>query len=44
LIYGLNLGNYSLATAAGIFKNIVNISLLFGANALAKRMGQERLL
>lgn len=44
LIYGLNLGNYSLATAAGIFKNVVNISLLFGANTIARKMGQERLI
>jgi putative aldouronate transport system permease protein len=44
LIYGMNLRNYSLATAAGMFKNIVNITLLFIANELAKRAGEERLI
>jgi putative aldouronate transport system permease protein len=44
LTFGLNSGNYSLATAAGMFKNIVNIALIFLANFLAKRMGEERLI
>ena len=44
LIYGLNLRNYSLATAAGMFKNIVNITLIFIANEIAKRAGEERLI
>jgi putative aldouronate transport system permease protein len=44
LIYGMNLRNYSLATAAGMFKNVVNITLLFIANELAKRAGEERLI
>jgi putative aldouronate transport system permease protein len=42
--YGLNLGNYSLATAGGMFKSLVNIVLLFLANRLAGRLGQEKLL
>ena len=44
LIFGLNLRNYSLATAAGMFKNVVNIALLFIANEIAKRAGEERLV
>jgi putative aldouronate transport system permease protein len=44
LIFGMNLRNYSLATAAGMFKNVVNISLIFIANAIAKRAGEERLI
>jgi len=44
LIYGLSRNNYSLATAAGMFKNVVNISLIFIANELAKRAGEERLI
>jgi putative aldouronate transport system permease protein len=44
LRYGLEQANFSLATAAGIFKSVVNISLLFTANHLAKRMGEERLI
>ena len=44
LIYGLSRNNYSLATAAGMFKNVVNISLIFIANEIAKRAGEERLI
>jgi len=44
LTFGLNSGNYSLATAAGMFKNIVNIALIFLANFLAKKIGEERLI
>lgn len=44
LIYGLSRSNFSLATAAGMFKNIVNISLIFIANEIAKRAGEERLI
>lgn len=42
--YGLRLGNYSLATAAGMFKSVVSIVLLFGANWVARRLGEERLV
>ncbi|HHU51282.1 MAG TPA: sugar ABC transporter permease [Firmicutes bacterium] len=44
LKYGIQIGNYSLATAAGMFKSVVNITLLFMANHLAKRLGEERLI
>jgi len=44
LRYGIQSNDYSLATAAGMFKNVVNISLIFLANWLAKRMGEERLI
>jgi len=44
LTYGLENFNYSLATAAGMFKNIINVCLIFFANWLAKRMGEERLV
>ena len=44
LKYGIQLRNYSLATAAGMFKNVVNVSLIFFANWLAKRFGEERLV
>jgi putative aldouronate transport system permease protein len=44
LLFGLQRSNYSLATAAGMFKNIVNISLLFIANGIAKKAGEERLI
>jgi len=44
LIFGLSRNNYSLATAAGMFKNVVNITLIFIANEIAKRAGEERLI
>ncbi|NBD27816.1 ABC transporter permease [Paenibacillus glycinis] len=44
LKYGLQIGNYSLATAAGIFKTVVSITLIFAANTIAKRFGEDRLL
>lgn len=44
LTYGLNSGNYSLATAAGMFKSVVSIVLILGANLIAKRLGEERVL
>ncbi len=44
LKYGFKLFNFSLATAAGIFKNAVNIILLLIANGIAKKSGEERLI
>ena len=44
LKYGLRIGNYSLGVAAGIFKNVVSIILLYCANLIAKRLGEERLI
>ncbi|WP_163877884.1 ABC transporter permease [Paenibacillus favisporus] len=44
LKYGISMGNYSLATAAGIFKTIVSVILVFIANSIAKRLGEERLV
>ena len=43
LKYGISMGNFSLATAAGIFKTVVSFILLFSANHIAKRLGQARL-
>jgi putative aldouronate transport system permease protein len=44
LVYGLSSSNFSLATAAGMFKNVVNIALIFIANEIARRAGEERLV
>jgi putative aldouronate transport system permease protein len=44
LKYGLAQGNYSLATAGGIFKTVVSVTLLLMANGISKRLGEERLL
>ncbi len=42
--YGFAQSNYSLAAAAGIFKSVVNIALLFTANFIAKKTTDERLI
>lgn len=44
LKYGIAQGNYSLATAGGVFKTVVSIVMLLVANWTAKRLGEERLL
>lgn len=43
LKYGITSNNYSLATAAGIFKSIISIILIVSANKFAKSIGEERL-
>ncbi len=42
--FGISIGNYSFATAAGIFKSVISILLITAANGTAKRFGQERLI
>ena len=44
LNYGIKIGNYSLATAAGIFKSVISVTLIFMANSISKKLGQEGLL
>ncbi|NLD47135.1 MAG: sugar ABC transporter permease [Clostridiaceae bacterium] len=44
LKYGITNGNYSLATAAGIFKSVVSIIMIAGTNFMAKKMGEDSLL
>jgi putative aldouronate transport system permease protein len=44
LKWGMKMQNFSLATAAGVFKSVVGLILLFIANFIAKMFGQERLL
>lgn len=43
LKYGMNMGNYGLATAAGMFKTVVSFIFLMAANNIAKRLGESRL-
>lgn len=43
LKYGISMGNFSLATAAGMFKTVVSFILIFTANGISKRMGEARL-
>ncbi len=41
---GISLGNYSLATAAGMFKSVVSLIMITIANYVSKRIGEERLV
>lgn len=43
LKWGISQNDYSLGTAAGIFKSAVSIALIMLSNAWAKRAGEERL-
>lgn len=43
LTWGVSKWDYSLGTAAGVFKSLVSIVLIVIANMLAKRAGEERL-
>ena len=43
LYWGIGQGDFSLGTAAGIFKSLVAIILIFIANSVAKATGDERL-
>ncbi len=41
--YGIKSGNYSLATAAGIFKSVVSITLVAATNKIASKCGEDNL-
>ena len=43
LTWGIGQNDYSLGTAAGIFKSMVSIILIVVANYIAKKSGEERL-
>ena len=43
LKWGISQLDYSLGTAAGIFKSVVSIILILIANQLSKHFGEERL-
>ena len=44
LEYGTQMMDFGVATAAGIFKSVVAIILLVGANFISKRLGEETLV
>ncbi len=44
LKYGISSNEYGIATAAGMFKSIVAIILLFGANFVAKKLDEDTLI
>jgi putative aldouronate transport system permease protein len=41
--YGIGTQNYSYGAAAGIFKSVISLLLLWGANAVAHRFGEDGL-
>lgn len=43
LEYGISQGNFSVGTAAGIFKSVVSIALIAIGNIVTKRLGEETL-
>ena len=43
LKWGISQGDYSLGTAAGIFRSVVSIILIILANQVSKRAGEEQL-
>ena len=44
LDYGIGMFRYSFGTAIGIFKSVVSIILIFGANKIAKKTGEGSLI
>ena len=44
LEYGISNNNFGRATAAGMFKSIVAIILLFSANWVAKKLDEDTLI
>nr|WP_233452151.1 ABC transporter permease subunit [Metabacillus niabensis] len=38
--YGISMFNFSLATAAGVFKTVISLIFLVAANSFSKKMGQ----
>lgn len=44
LDYGIGMFRYSFGTAIGIFKSLISIILLFGANKIAKKLGEGSLV
>jgi len=44
LRYGISMGRFSLATAAGVFRSVVSVTMLLSANAIAKKLGSDRII
>jgi putative aldouronate transport system permease protein len=44
LNYGIGLLRYSYGTAIGIFKSVLSVLLVFGANTLARKVGESSLV
>lgn len=44
LDYGIGMFRYSFGTAIGIFKSVIGIILVFGANKFAKKIGEQSII
>jgi putative aldouronate transport system permease protein len=44
LKYGIRLSEYSLATAAGMFKSVVSLIMLTSTNYIAGKLGEDKLV
>lgn len=44
LKYGMQKNDYALGTAAGIFKSVISVVLVFGANWISGKLGEDRLV
>lgn len=44
LKYGMQKNDYALGTAAGIFKSVISIALVFGANWISGKLGEDKLV
>lgn len=42
-VVGITQGAYSYSTAVGLFKSVVGVTLIFGANYIAKKFDQDGL-
>lgn len=44
LKYGMQKNDYALGTAAGIFKSVISVVLVFGANWISGKLGEDKLV
>jgi len=44
LRFGISMGRFSYATAAGVFRSVISIVMLLSANAIAKKIGSDRII
>ena len=44
LKYGMQKNDYALGTAAGIFKSVISVVLVFGANWITGKLGEDKLV
>jgi putative aldouronate transport system permease protein len=42
--FGINMGQLSYSTAVGVFKSVIGLILVLGADRLAKKAGEDGIL